>query len=406
MDSLINSAARALAAGDIFGALNRVALRDDPPALAMRGIAMAQLGDLDRARDLLRRAERAFGTGEPVARARCVVALAEIALALRDIGAAMRRLGGARRTLERNGDYANAAHAGYLEARRLLLIGRLDEAEALLDALNMDVLPPASRAGAWLVAAGIAMRRIRSAPAEAALALATDAARVAAIPALVAEVEDAARAFAAPTARLIARDGERTLGLAEVEALIASETLLIDACRSRLCMGARTVSLAGRPVLFALLQTLAQAWPEDVPREVLLAHAFRARHADESHRARLRVEIGRLRAEIEGVARITATEDGFVLEASEDRPVTLIAAPRDDAHGFLLALLADGEAWSSSALALALDVSPRTVQRGLEALAAAGKVDSFGRGRACRWIVKQIPGFPTALLLPVVSMTR
>ena len=177
MDSLITAAARALAAGDPLGALKRVALRDDAPALALRGIAMAQLGDLVRAKALLRRAARAFGPKEAVARARCVVAEAEIALVSRDLGWPAKALDAARATLEAHGDRVNAAHARYLEVRRLLLIGRLDEAERTLAALDPAPLPPASRAAHELVVAGIAMRRLRTKAARAALARAERAAR-------------------------------------------------------------------------------------------------------------------------------------------------------------------------------------------------------------------------------------
>lgn len=402
MDSLINAAARALAAGNPLAALDRVALREDPAALALRGIAMAQLGDLARARELLRRAARAFGSREPVARARCIVAEAEIALVSRDLGEPMRGLDAARATLDAHGDRANAAHAGYLQARRLLLIGRLDAAAQTLEALDPAALPPASRTGAWLVAAGIAMRRIEAAPARTALDQAARAARQSGVPALVGEVEQAARAFAAPAARLHARDEERLLALAEVEALLASGALVVDACRTAVRTGETVVPLARRPVLFALARTLAKAWPGDVTRLELLTRAFRAREADESHRARLRVEIGRLRAELEPLAQISATEDGFILKPHAGRGVALLLPPQEEAHAEVLALLADGEAWSSSALALALGVSPRTVQRALEALAAAGKAEGFGHGRARRWMARQTPGFPTSLLLPAV----
>jgi tetratricopeptide (TPR) repeat protein len=400
MDSLITAAARALAAGDSLAALKRVALREDAPALALRGIAMAQLGDLARARDLLRRAARAFGPKEPMARARCIVADAEIALVSRDLGRSLQKLDGARATLEAHGDRANAAHAGYLEARRLLLIGRLHEAERVLDGLDVDVLPPASRAGHGLVAAGIAMRRIRTKPARAALDRAARAAREAGIPALAAEVDRASRALHAPAARMILRGGEQLLGLDEVEALLASDALVVDACRNLVHVEATVISLASRPVLFALVRALAEAWPEDVPRETLLARAFRARHTDDSHRARLRVEIGRLREAIKPLAGPSATKRGFALEPRGAGAVAVLAPLVEGEHAEVLALLADGEAWSSSALALALGVSSRTAQRALEALAGAGKVESFGRGRACRWIAPNVPGFPTSLLLP------
>ncbi len=375
MDSLITAAARALAAGDPLAALQLVALRDDPPARALRGIAMAQLGDLARAKDLLRSAARGFGPQEATARARCILAEAEIALVSRDLSGPMQTLGTARATLEAQGDRANAAHAGYLQARWLLLIGRLDDAERTLDGLAIDTLPPVSRTGYWLVTAGIAMRRIRAEPARAALDRASHAARETGIPALAAEAELAARALAAPAARLIARDGTRLLGLAEVEALIGADMLVADACRNVLRSGATVVPLAGRPVLFALARALAEAAPADVTRETLIARAFRAREADESHRARLRVEIGRLRRTLRPLAGLHATQRGFLLKPHRAQPVAVLAPPVEGEHAALLALLADGEAWPSSALALALDVSPRTVQRALEALAADGKVE-------------------------------
>jgi tetratricopeptide (TPR) repeat protein len=400
MDPLIAAAGRALAAGDALTALKRIALRDDAPALALRGIAMAQLGDFRRATELLHRAARAFGPKQPVARARCVVARAEIALVCRDLSGPMEGLGAARATLEAMGDRANAAHAGYLDARRLLLIGRLDEAERTLEALAFDVAPKASQTGYFLVLAGIAMRRVRAHPARAALERAEHAAREAGIPALLAEVAAVARALAAPAARLLAGGKIALVGLAEVEALTDSGALVIDACRHVVRVGTIVISLAGRPVLFALARALAEASPEDASREILMARAFRAREADESHRARLRVEIGRLRRAMASVAAVQATKRGFTLKPNQGQTVVVLAPPIEEAHAEVLALLADGEAWSSSALALALDVSPRSVQRALEALAADGKAETFGRGRACRWIAPPSPGFPTGLLLP------
>jgi len=349
---------------------------------------------------LLRRATRAFGPKEPMARARCVVAEAEIALVSRDLGRPAQTLDTARAILAAHGDRANAAHAGYLDARRLLLIGQLDEAERTLDGLDADALPPASRAGHGLVAAGIAMRRIRTKPAREALDRAGRAAREAGIPTLAAEVDRASRALDAPAARLIAREAERLLGLDEVEALLTSDALVVDACRNVVRAGSTVVLLASRPVLFALVRALAEAWPEDVSRETLLTRAFRARRADESHRARLRVEIGRLRKALEPLAGLSATKRGFALEPHGASAVAVLAPCVDGDHAEVLALLADGEAWSSSALALALGVSPRTAQRALEALAEDGKVGSFGRGRACRWMAPTVPGFPTSLLLP------
>ncbi|NOV16034.1 helix-turn-helix domain-containing protein [Ensifer adhaerens] len=400
MDSLITAAARALAAGDPLGALKRVALRDDAPALALRGIAMAQLGDFPRAKALLKSAARAFGPREAEARARCVVADAEIALVSRDLGWPEKALETARAVLEAHGDRVNAAHARNLQVRRLVLIGRLDEAEQALDGFDPMPLPPASRAANALIVAGIAVRRLQTKTARAQLALAREAAREAGIPALTAEVDGAFLALSKPAARLIARGEERALLLEEVAALLASGALVIDACRHVVRAGDRLASLSTRPVLFALARTLAEAWPGDASRSALLARAFRARHADESHRARLRVEIGRLRAELRDVAEVSATARGFVLVPRHAREVAVLAPPVEGQHGAVLALLADGEAWASSALAIALGASPRTVQRALDALCAAGKVQPIGRGRARRWMTPPVPGFPTVLLLP------
>jgi tetratricopeptide (TPR) repeat protein len=400
MDSLITAAARALAAGDPLGALKRVALRDDAPALALRGIAMAQLGDLVRAKALLRRAGRAFGPKEVVARARCMVAEAEIALVSRDLGWPEKALEAARTALEAHGDRVNAAHARHIEARRLLLIGRLDEAERMLAGLDPTSLPPALRAAHELAIAGIAIRRLQARAARGALSRAGRAAREAAIPALSAEVERASLAMTMPAARLIAGGEQRLLLLEQVETLLSSQVLVVDACRNLVRCEERMVSLATRPVLFALARAMAEAWPADMPRSALVARAFGGKHADESHRARLRVEVGRLRAELRSLADVGATKRGFALDPHDGRRLVVLAPPADEKYAAVLALLADGEAWSSSALAMALGASPRTVQRGLELLAAAGKVQSFGRGRARRWVTASVPGFPPALLLP------
>lgn len=400
MDSLITAAARALAVGDPLGALKRIALRDDPPALALRGTALAQLGDLARARALLRRAARAYGPREALSRARCVVAEAEIALAARDLSWSSKSMSAARVILEEHGDRVNAAHARYLEIRRLLLIGRLDEAEHSLGRLDPNSLPPPLRATHELVIAGIAVRRVRARAARSALGRAARAARQSGIPALAAEVEAASLALTAPAARLIAHGKERDLRLEEVEELLSSRTLVVDACRYCVREAGTAIELARRPVLFALARLLAEAWPADVQRETLVARAFRAKRADESYRARLRVEIGRLRKVLRTLAEIVATKQGFAILPRRAREIIVLARPVDDEHPAVLALLADGESWSSSALALALDVSPRTVQRALESLAGTGKAQALGRGRARRWMTPPLPGFTTTLLLP------
>lgn len=401
MDSLITAAAHSLAVGDPLSALKRVALREDPPALALRGIAMAQLGDLVRAKALLRRAARAFGPREAMSRARCVVAEAEIALVSRDLRWPARTLEAARVTLEEHGDKVNAAHAGYLEIRRLLLIGHIEEARERLARQQPVTLPPMLRAIHELLVAGIAVRRLETAAAQAALARAQRHAAAAGIGALMAEVESAAVVLRTPSVRLISQGQERLLRLEEVEAVLASKALVVDGCRHLVRQASQVVTLARRPVLFALARALGQAWPADVPRDTLIAVTFHMKRPDESHRVRLRVEIGRLRKLLQPIADVTATERGFAL-VPHAREVLVLARPKEveEEHATVLALLADGESWSSSALALALGTSQRTVQRALDTLEEAGKVQALGRGRARRWTTPPMPGFATTLLLP------
>jgi hypothetical protein len=401
MDSMITAAARALAAGDPLGALKRVSLRDDASALALRGIAMAQLGDLVRAKALLRLAVRAFGPTDAIARARCIVAEAEIALASRDLGWPAKTLDSARKTLEEHGDRLNVAHARHIEIRRLLLVGYLDEAERMLAELDPAPFPPAWRTAYELAVAGIAMRRLRTRQARAALTRAKRAAHHARIPVLTAEVERASLLLNSPVARQIANGKERFLLLQEVEMLLSSKALVVDACR-HVVRNARTViSITGRPILFSLARTLAEAWPGDVPRDLLLAKVFGAKLVDESHRARLRVEIGRLRKLLRPLVGITATKQGFAFLPRSGHEVVVLAWPVEEEHATVLAFLADGESWSSSALAVALGTSQRTVQRALDSLAEAKRVQPFGRGRARRWMTPPLPGFTTTLILPI-----
>lgn len=408
MDSLITAAARALKAGDPLGALKRIALRDDAPALALRGIAMAQLGELGKARLLLRRAARAFGPTERVERARCVTAEAEVALASRDLGWPTQALDEARRTFDALGDHDNGLHAALLQIRRLLLLGRVSEAGEALDELDLRAAPTMLTTRGELVAFEIALRHGHAAPARAALTRARIAADRSGIAPLCAEVERAEQSLALPAARLIVGGAERLLVLAEVEALLASQHLIVDACRRAARSEGREVRLARRPVLFALLRSLAEAWPGEATREMLCEHAFRAKRINASHRARLRVELGRLRRELRALADVRATPGGFALLPLSGEvlvEVLVIAPPIESADAAVLALMADGETWSTSALALALGASQRTVQRALGALDASGKVRALGRGRARRWLAAPIGGFATTLLLPAPPVT-
>ena len=400
MDSLISASARSLATGDVLGALKHIALRDDPPALALRGIAMARLGDFPRSRELLRRAARGFGSHEELARARCVVAEAEVALAMRDFASQTRILAAALQVLESHGDYGNALQARLIAARRYLLLGRLETAATELSRLDMRALTPALAAVAELAAAELAMRSLRPAPARAALARAHAAAARSGVPELLAEVVEASAALERPAARRHRAGEGQLLSLDEVAALLDSDTLVLDACRRGLGVGANWRPLARRPVLFALARTLAEAWPGDAERDVLIERAFNTRRPDETHRARLRVEIGRLRALVKGLATIDATPRGFAIAPSDSSALAVLEPPIDGEQASLLALLSDGAAWSTSALALALDASQRTIQRALAELEIDGRVRSIGSTRTRRWLAPPLSGFTTILLLP------
>ncbi|PPE74259.1 helix-turn-helix domain-containing protein [Solimonas fluminis] len=402
MDSLIAAAARALAAGDALGALKRVALREDPPALALRGIAMAQLGEHARARELLRRAIRGFGAQEELARARCIVAEAEVALAMRDFHEPPRLLERAAAVLEARADRHNFLQARLIAVRRLLLLGRLDEAAAALSRLDGQGLPPALLAVAEMAAAELALRSLRTGAAQASLVRARAAAGRAGVPALLAEAAEAQAALERPAARRVDGGREQPMRLHEVEALLSSDSLVIDACRRGIAAGEHWLPLARRPVLFALALALAQAWPGDADRHELIARAFSTKRPDESHRARLRVEIGRLRALAAPLLRIEASPRGFLLRPLEGRGVALLAPPIDGEQASLLAILADGAAWPTSALALALGASQRTVQRALAELEAGGRVRSIGKARSQRWLAPPLTGITTNLLLPVL----
>ena len=333
------------------------------------------------------------GASSPRPRSRCVS---------RDLGWPAKALDAARATLEAHGDRANAAHAGNLEARRLLLLGRLDDAGRTLAAIDVRGLPPALIAGHELVAAGIAIRRLKTKPARAALAAGRGRGPGSGYPGA-----HRGGGGSGPGPRHDGGKGDRRRRgtpapvSARWRRFSRPGVLVVDACRNVVREAGTLVSLATRPVLFALARALAEAWPDDVPRSTLLARAFGAKHADELHRARLRVEVGRLRAEL----RPLAEGDARRSRASCLRHRTgarswcwrrrSTRSMRRCSPSSPTASRGRARRWRSRSGA-----SPRTVQRALGELAATGKVQWFGRGRARRWMTLPVPGFPTALLLP------
>jgi hypothetical protein len=399
VDPVLDSAARALAAFDPLGALQGVALRNDPPALAMRGVAMAQLGEFTTARKLLSRAAREFGKADPGGRARCLAAEAEVALACRDLVAAGKGLEAAARILEETGDLENASFTRLQLVRRMVLLGDLRGAETCLGALHLRGAPARVQAMIALAQADIAVRRLRAGESRAAVERARAAAQVARIPSLLAEVERASGDLEAKVARLVDGGTERALVLDDVEALMHSRELVVDACRREVRQGATTVALGTRPVLFALASTLGERAPAETSRETLILQAFGGRSASESLRGRLRVEIGRLRRAISALAHVRATQNGFSLVPRQGSRVLVLLPPEPGDASAILALLSGGESWSTSALAAAVGASQRTVQRELGELLAAGRVHALGGGRSRRWVAPPPAGFATTLLL-------
>jgi hypothetical protein len=330
------------------------------------------------------------------------VAEAEVALAARDLGGRVHGIAAAVRTLDDLGDRANALHARLVMARRHLLVGELDAAAKALAAVDeAEGSPPASlMARAELTRAEIAMRRTLASQALAALDRAESAAIASGIAALVAEIRRARHSLSQPSARLASGGVARPVTLDEVERLFASENLIVDACRRAVRGRSRCVDFAGRPILFALAAALARAWPEDVARDALIEKTFRARAIDQSHRARLRVELSRLRAALKPIARIEATARGFALVPVGADAAVVLEPPIDGEAGAILALLEGGESWSTSALSHALGSSQRTVQRALRELQETAAVRAAGSGRSRRWLAPAPGGFATNLLLP------
>jgi tetratricopeptide (TPR) repeat protein len=396
MEAPLTAAARALARGDALSALKWLGRRTDAPARAMRGAALSQLGEFARAKAQLRAALRALGPADGLLRARCLAAEAEIALALGDLRWSAEPVARAIAELHAAGDARNAAYLQLVAARAALRLGRPAEAERLVRHARFSPAAPLERTFAELVRVELAAKRGDPGLLMSALANAVAAAERAAIPALVSEVARIRDHYEGPTAVITSRGQARIASFCEVCALGRSAEVVIDGGGRELRSSGEQVTFARRPVLFELLRVLADAWPGAVSRDALIARVFGARRPNESHRIRLRVEVGRLRKVVRPRLGVVAKGPGYALSATA--AVVLVMPLEESPASRLLSLMHGGEAWSASSLALALDVSERTVQRSLRDLHSAGKVGPTGNGRGRRWV--RLFEIPTDLLLP------
>jgi hypothetical protein len=337
-----------------------------------------------------------LGPEDRLLRARCLAAEAEIALALGDLRWSAEPVACAVAELEAVGDSRNAAYLQLVAARAALRLGRPKDAERLLRYAKFASVAPLERTFAELVRVELAAKRGDPDLLASALKSASAAADRASIPSLVSEVARIRDHYLGPTAVITSRGRARTASFCEVCALGSSSDVVIDGGGREVRSSGECVSFARRPVLFELLRALAEAWPDAVPRDVLITRAFGARRPNESHRIRLRVEIGRLRSIARAWLGVIAEEPGYALSAP--REVALVMPLEESSSSRVLSLMHGGEPWSASSLALALDVSERTIQRSLGELQIAGKVGAMGNGRARRWV--RLFEIPTDLLLP------
>lgn len=377
------AAAQALARGDALRALGAVGRAEDALGLTLRGIAYAQLGDLERARTLLERAMKLTKTALP--RARIKAALTEIALSDGDLSRAARDARASAGELARLGDTRNAAMQRLVIARAEVLLGRLAEARQVVSELvaSSPALPADVLAVAWLAKAEIAVRAVAATEARESLKNARAAMHGAPNELLARALVALEAELSRPVARF-ERDGVvRNADLYAIEAASSGALLLVDACRRLVIGGRATVPLAKRPVLFALLLVLARAAPRDVPRDELAARAFGVTRVNASHRSRLRVEVGRLRKLLDGIAEPVATDDGYRLASSRD--VITLLPPSEDDDARIAILMSDGAAWSAQAIAEHAGVSKRTAQRALAALVEAGRAVRTGSARDVRY---------------------
>jgi len=395
-------AGRALARGDALRALGLVGRAEDALGLTLRGIAYAQLGELALARTSLDGAAKL--ARDPLLRARVEAARVEIAMSDGDPAPAARAARASADALGLLGDVRNAAMQRLVLARAEVLLGRLAAARQVVDdVLKQAKLPEDVRAVACLAQAEIAIRAVAPTEARAALTRARRALDTAPNELLARALVALEAELSRPLARLEQRGALRDSDLFGIEAAYSGEFFLVDGCRRLVAAGRVSLPLARRPVLFALLLVLARAWPSDVARDDLAARAFQTKRVNASHRARLRVEIGRLRKVLEGLGEPVATADGYVLTTARD--VAVLLPPSDDDTSRLALLLGDGAWWTAQALAEHAGVSKRTAQRALSALAESGGAVRAGGPKDLRYARPGAPIASRMLLLGLVSKT-
>ncbi|MBF5043797.1 helix-turn-helix domain-containing protein [Aggregicoccus sp. 17bor-14] len=392
-------AGRALSRGEPLRALGLVGRSEDALGLTLRGIAYAQLGDLELARRSL---ERALAlTGEPLLRARARAARVEVALGEGDAATAAREARASADALAALGDARNAAMQRLVLARAEVLLGRLDEARRTVQEV-LEAAPTADlQAVALLARAELALRAIAPSEARDALLSARRRLQEAPNPLLERELAALQQELSRPVARLLRAGALREVDLFAVEAAAGGDLVLVDACRRLVVAGPASCSLARRPILFSLLGLLARAWPAPVARDLLAAQAFDTRLVNDSYRARLRVEVGRLRKALASLGvEPVATREGYALTAA--REVALLLPLSDGEAARLSLLLANGAAWSARGLAEHAGVSPRTAQRALAALVSSGAALRTGSGKQVRYARPGLPLASRLLLLGLV----
>lgn len=398
--AVFSEAAFALARGEALRALGMIGREKGAACSLLRGIAYAQLGDLELARETLELVRTA--SRDPLLGARASAALAEVAITRGDAAEALRSAERAAASLEQLGDTRNAAMQRLVVARAEVLLGRSTAARDTVSGVVATSLPEDVRAVAQLALAEIAVRELAPSRATRAIAAVRDVLDRVPNELLARAVTSLEAELSRPIARLDEAGALKDVDAFGIEAAF-QRAVVVDACRRLVASGRATVPLARRPILFALLLPLARAFPGDVPRDELAKRAFEAKRLNDSHRSRLRVEVGRLRKELEGLVSLTATPSGYAL--SSERPIVVLLPPSDDHDANVALLLGDGAAWTAQAIAEHAGISKRTAQRALSSLVEAGRAAKLGSGRNVQYASASAPIASRLLLLGLVPLT-